>query len=162
MSKIAEDGWGGEGGTVDNIGGEVGSIPPYPTFIPPGPKKLFRRHPCCPEVLSIVLSKFPFRRCAEVSFWNFANIKLGKLREVLTNRINLSPTNTLNFSSLTVKLRPTYKSKWNFWLVWNTRLKLRAEGGGGAQCKVYSTFEEKEENNLEITECPSVFSLLHS
>ena len=24
-----------------NIGGEVGSIPPYPTFIPPGPQKLF-------------------------------------------------------------------------------------------------------------------------
>ena len=38
-----EDGWGGEGGTADNIGGEVGSIPPYPTFIPPGPKKLFCR-----------------------------------------------------------------------------------------------------------------------
>ena len=35
---------GGEGGTVDNIGGEVGSIPPYPTFIPPGPKKLFCPH----------------------------------------------------------------------------------------------------------------------
>ena len=39
--KPQEDEWGGEGGMVDNIGGEVGSIPPYPTFIPPGPKKLF-------------------------------------------------------------------------------------------------------------------------
>ena len=29
------------GGMADNIGGEVGSIKPYPTFIPPGPKKLF-------------------------------------------------------------------------------------------------------------------------
>ena len=36
-----EDGCGGEGGMIDNIEGEVGSIPPYPTFIPPGPKKLF-------------------------------------------------------------------------------------------------------------------------
>ena len=39
--KPQEDGRGGEGGTADNIGGEVGSIPLYPTFIPPGPKKLF-------------------------------------------------------------------------------------------------------------------------
>ena len=38
-----KDGCSGEGGTGDNIGGEVGSIPPYPTFIPPGPKKLFCR-----------------------------------------------------------------------------------------------------------------------
>ena len=94
-------------------------------------KYLLIWHPCCPEVLSIVLSKFPFRRCAEVSFWNFANIKLGKLREVLTNRINLSPTNTLNFSSLKVKLRLTSKSKQKFWLVWNIMFKLRAGGGGG-------------------------------
>ena len=36
-----EDGRGGEGGTADYIGGEVGSIRPYPTFIPPGPKTLF-------------------------------------------------------------------------------------------------------------------------
>ena len=36
-----EVGWGGEGGMADNIGGEVGSIPPYPTFIPPGPNELF-------------------------------------------------------------------------------------------------------------------------
>ena len=41
MSKKAQDGRVGEGGMVDNIEGEVGSIPPYPTFIPPGPKKLF-------------------------------------------------------------------------------------------------------------------------
>ena len=33
-----EDGWGGKGRTVGNIGGEVGSIPPYPTLIPTGPK----------------------------------------------------------------------------------------------------------------------------
>ena len=33
-----EDGRDGEGGTADNIGGEVGSILPYPTFTPPGPK----------------------------------------------------------------------------------------------------------------------------
>ena len=39
-----ENGWGGEGGTVVNIGGEVGSIPPYPTFIPTGSKKLFFRY----------------------------------------------------------------------------------------------------------------------
>ena len=41
QNKPQEDGWGGEGGMADNIGGEVGSIPPHPTFIPPGPKKLF-------------------------------------------------------------------------------------------------------------------------
>ena len=41
QKKPQEDGQGGEGGTAYNIGGEVGSIPPYPTFIPPGPKKLF-------------------------------------------------------------------------------------------------------------------------
>ena len=39
--KPQEDGRGGEGGTVYNIEGEVGSIPPYPTFIPPGPKSYF-------------------------------------------------------------------------------------------------------------------------
>ena len=38
-----EDERGGEGGLADNIGGELGSIPPYPTYIPPGPKKLFCR-----------------------------------------------------------------------------------------------------------------------
>ena len=38
-----EDGWGGESGMVVNIGGEVGSIPAYSTFTPPGPKKLFCR-----------------------------------------------------------------------------------------------------------------------
>ena len=43
LKKPQEDGPGGEGGTADNIGGEVGSIPPYPTFIPPGPKKLCQR-----------------------------------------------------------------------------------------------------------------------
>ena len=41
QNEPQEDGRGGEGGTADNIGGEVGSIPPHPTFIPPGPKKLF-------------------------------------------------------------------------------------------------------------------------
>ena len=41
QKKPQEDGRGGEGGTADNIEGEVGSILPYPTFIPPGPKKLF-------------------------------------------------------------------------------------------------------------------------
>ena len=49
--KPQEDGRGGEGGTADNIVGEVGSIPPYPTFIPPGPKKLF-----CPGVQA---AKYP-------------------------------------------------------------------------------------------------------
>ena len=45
MSKKPQEDWrGGEGGMVDNIGGEVGSIPPYPTFIPPGPKKLFYQY----------------------------------------------------------------------------------------------------------------------
>ena len=43
QKKPQEDGRGGEGGTAFNIWGEVGSIPPYPTFIPPGPKKLFCR-----------------------------------------------------------------------------------------------------------------------
>ena len=42
MSKRAAGGWAGrEGGTADNIGAEFGSIPPYPTFIPPGPKSYF-------------------------------------------------------------------------------------------------------------------------
>ena len=41
QNKPQEDGWGGEGGTADNISGKVGSIPPHPTFIPPGPKKQF-------------------------------------------------------------------------------------------------------------------------
>ena len=41
QKKPQEDGRGGVFGTADNIGGEVGSIPPYLTFIPPGPKKLF-------------------------------------------------------------------------------------------------------------------------
>ena len=35
----AIDGWGGEGGMVGNIEGEVGLIPPYPTFIQTGPQK---------------------------------------------------------------------------------------------------------------------------
>jgi hypothetical protein len=39
QKKPQEDGQGREGGKADNIGGEVGSIPPYPTFIPPGLKK---------------------------------------------------------------------------------------------------------------------------
>ena len=42
MSKRAAGGWvggGGEGGMVGNIKGEVGSVPPYDTFMPPGPKK---------------------------------------------------------------------------------------------------------------------------
>ena len=39
-----EDGRGGKGGAADNMGVEVGSIPPYPTFIPPGPKKVFAPH----------------------------------------------------------------------------------------------------------------------
>ena len=43
QKKLQEDGRGGEGVMADNIWGEVGSIPPYPTFIPPGPKKLFCR-----------------------------------------------------------------------------------------------------------------------
>ena len=43
QKKPREDGLGGDGGTADNIWGEVGWIPPYPTFIPPGPKKLFCR-----------------------------------------------------------------------------------------------------------------------
>ena len=43
QKKPQEDGRGGEGGKADNIGGEVGLIPPYPTFIPPGLKKLFRQ-----------------------------------------------------------------------------------------------------------------------
>ena len=37
---------GGEGGTVGNIWDEVGSIPPYHTFNPPGPKKLTARDSC--------------------------------------------------------------------------------------------------------------------
>ena len=36
-----EDGRGGEGATAGNIGGEVGSIPPYATLFPSGLKKLF-------------------------------------------------------------------------------------------------------------------------
>ena len=35
------DGLGREGKMVGNIGGEVGTIPPYPTFMPPSPKKYF-------------------------------------------------------------------------------------------------------------------------
>ena len=38
-----EDGRGGEGAMAGNIEGEVGSIPPYATLMPYGPKKLFRR-----------------------------------------------------------------------------------------------------------------------
>ena len=38
QKESQEDGWGGEGATEVNIGGVVGSIPPYPTFIPPGNK----------------------------------------------------------------------------------------------------------------------------
>ena len=41
--KPQEDGRGREGGTEDNIRGEMGSIPPYPPFISQGPKKLFCR-----------------------------------------------------------------------------------------------------------------------
>ena len=36
-----EHGWGGEGRLEGNIGGEVGSIEPYPTFIPPGNRNIF-------------------------------------------------------------------------------------------------------------------------
>ena len=40
-------------GRGDNIGGEVGSIPLYPTFIHPGPKKLFhRKSVLCPKFCS--------------------------------------------------------------------------------------------------------------
>ena len=45
QKKPQEDGRGGEAATADKIWGEGGSIPPYPNFIPPGPKKLFCRHP---------------------------------------------------------------------------------------------------------------------
>ena len=45
QKDLQEDGWGGEGGMAGNIGGELGSIPTYPTFIPTGPKKLF-----CPKI----------------------------------------------------------------------------------------------------------------
>ena len=41
QKQLQEDGHGGEAATVSNIGGEVGSIPPYATLIPSGPKKLF-------------------------------------------------------------------------------------------------------------------------
>ena len=54
QKKLQEDGRGGEGGKADNIGGEVGSIPPYPTFIPPGPKKIF-----CPKLLE-TFTYFPY------------------------------------------------------------------------------------------------------
>ena len=43
QKDLQEDGWGGEGGMACNIGGELGSIPTYPAFIPTGPKKLFCR-----------------------------------------------------------------------------------------------------------------------
>ena len=43
MSKqLQEDGQGSEGGTEGSIGGELGSIPPYPTVIPTHPK-----NKCC-------------------------------------------------------------------------------------------------------------------
>ena len=35
-----EDGWGVEGGVEGNMGGELGSIPPYLTCIPPGNTKI--------------------------------------------------------------------------------------------------------------------------
>ena len=38
-NRLQEDGHGGEGATEGNIGGEVGSIPPYATLIPSDPKK---------------------------------------------------------------------------------------------------------------------------
>ena len=41
QKDLQEDGWGGDGGTAGNIGGEVGSIPPYATLFPSGLKKLF-------------------------------------------------------------------------------------------------------------------------
>ena len=47
QKKPQEDGRGGEGGTADKIRGEVGSIPTYPTYIPPGPKKFFCRVSWC-------------------------------------------------------------------------------------------------------------------
>ena len=43
-----EDGSGGDFGTAGNIGGELGSILPYPTLIPTGLKKLF-----CPFLLCL-------------------------------------------------------------------------------------------------------------
>ena len=42
MSKRSAGGWAGrEGGTADNIGSELGSISPYPTYIAPGQKSYF-------------------------------------------------------------------------------------------------------------------------
>ena len=54
-----EDGLGGEGGTEGNIGGDVGLIPPYPTFIPPGNNKiLLRRNAFISYLTMCIVSNF--------------------------------------------------------------------------------------------------------
>ena len=64
MSKRATGGWvAGEGEMAANIGGEVGSISPNPTFIPPGSKKLF-----CPKVKMLIVLKFEPSRCSNDFF----------------------------------------------------------------------------------------------
>ena len=67
QKKPQEDGRGREGGTAFNIRGEVGSIPPYPTFIPTGPKSYFALPSNTVSMLYDVLLKsqnWPFCTCA--------------------------------------------------------------------------------------------------